>query len=116
MPIGDWRQTIDDAIKSCKVAVVVIGPAFLNADAQGKPRILEEDDVVRHELTQLLTTGKKILPVLIDDAELPKRDALPPELHSLRRYQTPKLNNKDWADVTNSMIRAIETSIGPGPG
>ena len=116
LPSADWRQTIDDAIKSCKVAVVVIGPAFLNADAQGRPQILEEDDVVRHELTQLLSTGKKILPVLIEDAELPKLDALPPELHSLRRYQAPKLNNKNWADVTNSMIRAIETSIGPGPG
>ena len=116
VPSADWRQTIEDAIASCKVAVIVIGPAFLTADARGKPRILGEEDIVRHELTQLLDAGKRILPVLIDDAELPKPDALPPELHGLLRYRAPRLNNTNWADVMDTMIGAIETSIGPQPG
>lgn len=114
LPSADWRQTIDEAIDACKVAVVVIGPAFMSGGTQGEPRLLDEDDVVRHELTELLSRHKKILPVLIDNAELPELNALPSELHGLLKYQAPRLNNMNWVDMMNLMIRAIEAAIEPG--
>lgn len=112
-PSADWRHAIDDAVAACKVAVVLIGPAFMAVDAQGRARLHADDDVVRHELRGLLAAGKTILPVLIDDARLPPADALPDELMPLLRYQAPRINNANWDEVMMAMIRAIEAGIRP---
>jgi hypothetical protein len=110
-PSSEWRPAIDRAIEKCKVAVIVIGPNFLAKDGAGNSRLLCDDDVVRHEIEQLLLARKSILPVLVDGAQLPSTEILPEEFRPLLNYQSPSINNSNWADVMNSMISAIELAL-----
>ena len=113
VPSADWRRSIDDAMAACKVAVVLVGADFTAPEAQGRSRLWAEDDVVRHELGTLLKGGKRILPVLIDDARLPSEDELPEGLQALLRFQAPRINNANWEEVSAAMVAAIEEALRP---
>lgn len=115
-PSSDWRETIGAAIAACKVGVVLIGQGFMAADAQGRPRLYDEGDVLRFELESLLARHKRILPVLVDDAQLPAEDALPEGLRPLLRYQAPRINNANWQAVSAAVVGACEAVLSPVPG
>lgn len=111
VPSADWERTIDDAVAACKVAVVLIGPGFMAPDEHGHVRVSQENDFMhRHELEPLLNGSKRILPVLIDDAQL---DALPEQLKPLLRFQAPRINNANWQEVSAAVVLAIEEAIRP---
>jgi len=114
-PSADWRETIGAAIAACKVGVVLIGQGFMAADAQGRPRLYDEGDVLRFELESLLASHKRILPVLVDDAQLPAEDALPEGLRPLLRYQAPRINNANWQAVSAAVVGACEAVLRPVP-
>ena len=67
-------------MRAADVIVAVIGPQWVTiADERGRRRVLqpEEEDVVRTEIEAALRGGGRVVPVLVDDAALPARDALP---------------------------------------
>jgi len=108
LPSAEWRGEIGRAIAACKVGIVVIGPEFLTRDPSGLRHLHDEDDVVRHELSLLLEARKRILPVLVEGAQLPAIDALPEELKRLVDHQAPSIDNANWKATLASMIEAIE--------
>lgn len=113
-PSEDWTKTIDDAVAACKVAVVLIGPGFMARDECGNVRLSEQKDFMHeHELEPLLKGGKRILPVLIDDARLPAEGGLPDELKALLRFQAPSINNANWQEVSAAMVAKIEDALRP---
>lgn len=115
-PSEDWRATIGAAIAACKVGVVLIGPRFMAADPQGRPRLGEEGDVLRFELESLLAGQKRILPLLVDGAQLPEADALPAALGDLLRFQAQSINNANWRTVSAAVVTAIDEALRPSPG
>ena len=76
----------------------------------------DEGDVLRFELESLLARHKRILPVLVDDAQLPAEDALPEGLRPLLRYQAPRINNANWQAVSAAVVGACEAVLSPVPG
>jgi hypothetical protein len=83
-PGADFERGIADAVSRCDVFFAVIGPQWLGSDPQAS-RILDEKDFVRRELQMALATGRKVVPVLVNDAEMPSVEALPSEIQSLPR-------------------------------
>jgi hypothetical protein len=73
----DFREMIDRTIRSCKVILVVIGPLWLNMQDQGMRRLDQVNDPVRIEIETALRWRKRIIPVLIDDAQMPTEESLP---------------------------------------
>lgn len=57
--VGDtWPQTLDNALNSATVLLVVIGPTWLRvADVYGRRRLDLPDDWVRTEIERSLTKG-----------------------------------------------------------
>ncbi len=50
-----WRETIERALHSCRVGVVLIGNRWLDTDPRrGRPRLHDESDTVRMEIRRLL--------------------------------------------------------------
>ncbi len=73
----DFSETVRAALRRVDAVIVLIGPRF-------DPRRLHEpNDVVRMELLEALEWGKPLLPILVDDARMPRTDELPDELGSL---------------------------------
>jgi TIR domain len=97
----DFVTAIEDAIKSCSVAIVVIGPRWLTLRGlSGRSRIEDPYDQVRIEVHTALTAGIRIIPVLVDDAVMPRADQLPTDIQGLARIAAARLVYESFrADV-----------------
>ncbi len=100
-PSAIWRASIEKALSECKVGLIVIGPRWLN------DKLARDNDVLRWEVSSLL--AKKVtLPILVDDATLPKAAQLPPGLERLPSIQATPINNVTWEVTVAALIKVIE--------
>lgn len=92
---GNWREQIDRALDRCNVVLIVIGPRWLTiADEQNRPRLSLPDDVHRQEVALALSHhGATVIPVLVDDAAMPRAEQLPEDLRSLCDQQAYKIGD-----------------------
>ncbi len=80
-PGQDFLGAITQALASCEVQVLLIGPGW----HRNAKRLRAPYDVVRLEIETALAGGLEIIPVLIDHAPFPKARELPATLHPLLR-------------------------------
>lgn len=72
------------ALTEADICLVLIGKAWLGqSDAADRSRIKTDGDFVRMEVAEALSLGKRVIPVLLNDAPMPVRDQLPDDLHPL---------------------------------
>lgn len=92
---GNWHEQIQDALNLCKVVLVVIGPRWLTiADEQNRSRIQLDDDVHHQEVALALSRSDlTVIPVLVDDAPMPRAEQLPPDLQKLSEQQARKIGD-----------------------
>src|SRR5215472_12214630 len=77
----DFAEEVNRAVAACKVLVAVIGPNWLTAtDERGRRRLDAPDDFVRLEIEAALARGVRIIPVLAQDATMPRQAELPESL------------------------------------
>lgn len=93
LPLGtDFVDQLNQALERTDVALVLIGPSWLDArDETGARRLEHLDDYVRMELTEMLRRGTRVIPVLVDGAVMPQSSLLPEELRWLTRRQALSL-------------------------
>ncbi|HET7545409.1 MAG TPA: toll/interleukin-1 receptor domain-containing protein [Polyangiaceae bacterium] len=101
-----WREQALHEIDRDAVLVVLIGRSWSDASA---PRRLEDpDDPVRAELLDARQDGAAIIPVLLENVDMPKRAELPPELHWLCEVTAPRLRDADWHYDLGKIFASIE--------
>ena len=95
---ADFRRKIHQALNSCQLALVLIGPHWLTLQTdQGERRIDAKDDVVREEVKLALERPDvTVIPVLVEGARMPSASELPPEIASLEKFNACDLSNKRW--------------------
>ncbi len=80
----DFRAAIEQALASCKVMVVVIGPTWSTIrDATGRRRLDNPNDMVRIEIETAFRRGIAVLPLLVQGATLPFPAPLPASIQQL---------------------------------
>lgn len=109
----DFRTIIADAVGSCDVVLVVIGPDWAHArDGQGRSRLLDPDDFVRIEVEAGLERDIAVIPVLVGGAAMPKRENLPESMHPLVYRNAIALRaDPDFATDMQRLIRALESIL-----
>ena len=92
---GNWREQIQRELKCCKVVLVIIGPSWLTiADEHDRPRIELTDDVHHQEVSQALRRSDlTVIPVLVGEAPMPRKDQLPADLQELAEKQARKIGD-----------------------
>lgn len=92
---GNWRDQIRLALDRCTVVLIVIGPRWLTiVDEQNRPRIGLAEDVHHQEIAlALVRSGVTVIPVLVDDAPMPRAEQLPTDLHRLCDQQAYKIGD-----------------------
>jgi hypothetical protein len=86
IPIGvDFREYIVSAIEESAVVLAVIGPSWVNKEWTSTLRLFgsHEPDFVRVELEEALRANAKIMPITIDDTQVPNARLLPESLKDL---------------------------------
>lgn len=81
IPVGvDFHDYLDQQVARCSAFIAVIGPSWTAA----MPRLADPDDFVRIEIESALERqGIPVIPVLVDGAEMPRAEDLPPALAKL---------------------------------
>jgi hypothetical protein len=80
-PGVDFTEAISHAVAACQLLVAVIGPKWLTAtDQLGRRRLDDPDDLVRLEIEAALARDVRVIPILVGDAVMPRRDDLPESL------------------------------------
>jgi hypothetical protein len=92
IPLGrDFREHIKVTLNRCDVLLAIIGPNWLDGPEE-KGRLNDESDWVRIEIETALAKKVPVIPVLIDQAQMPKAKELPEPLRELAFHQAAKLD------------------------
>lgn len=118
IPVGaDFGEYIKGILPRCRVALILIGPNWLSsADAAGKRRLDDEHDWVRVEAETALNAGDiQVVPVLVNGAEMPHAEALPPGMRALvRRNAAVIRRDPDFRDDIERLANALRQSVRTG--
>ncbi len=110
---ADFIDTLDGALASCAIMLVVIGPQWLELrDAQSGARRLDEpDDWVRQEISRALQRGIRVIPVLLERSNLPPAGVLPDDLKALVRRQAIRLADAQWPRDVDALVAALRPQL-----
>lgn len=109
----DFTKAISKSLESCHLMLAIIGPEWLGKDGNTS-RIKNSNDWVKTEISTALGRDIRVIPVLVDGAELPSSEDLPPELQPLLLRQSYEISNKRWDYDTEQLIAfLIKSGITP---
>jgi TIR domain len=118
-PGVDFVQKIEDAVASCDALVAIIGNQWLTmTDEDGRRRLNDPKDWVRLEIAAALKRRILVLPVLVENAQMPSEAELPAPLRRLVRLNATELSDKRWdyeADQLTSVLKEAVASPAPEP-
>jgi hypothetical protein len=112
----DFVQAIDTALESCAVMLAVIGPHWISVtDSAGQRRLDDPDDFTRLEIaTALARSDVRVIPVLVDGAQMPAAAQLPDDLKTLARRNAIELTDKRWEYDVSQLVQTLRRTLGLG--
>lgn len=116
-PGVDFVEAIERALSNCGVLVAVIGPRWLEAtDADGRRRLTHPDDYTRIEIaTALKRDGVRVIPVLVEGAQMPASDDLPEDLAALARRNAIELTDRRWEFDVSQLVDTLRKVLDLAP-
>jgi hypothetical protein len=106
----DFVDAIRRSVEAATVLLVIVGPRWLDAaDAQGRRRLDDPLDFVRLEIEIALSGDVAVVPVLVEDATMPPRDALPSSLAEFSRCQAVELSETRWRYDADQLVGALQS-------
>jgi TIR domain len=108
----DFVRVIEDEVSLCDVMLVLIGPDWLTVvDEVGRRRLDNPEDFVRVEVGSALRFDKRVIPVLVHKAEMPRAEALPEPLKALARRNAVGLTQERFRADAQGLIKALEDAL-----
>ena len=106
----NFEDRIHAALDSCQVVIVLIGDEWLTARLPtGERRIDDEGDYLRQEVAaSLQREDVAVIPVLVDDATMPRPEDLPSEIAELARINALDLSHKRWSADVRTLCEVAE--------
>ena len=107
-PSRRFDTRILDAVSNSRVLISLIGPDWLAHGPQGRPRLFEDEDWVRREISVALRDGVHVLPALVGRrTERIAAHELPADIQGLSRHQTMRYDSRDSATFRTSLARTL---------
>jgi hypothetical protein len=120
IPYGcDFREFIADALRVCRVLLVVLGPEWISISDEpgGRRRIDDPNDLVRLEVEAAIERGIPIIPLFIGGAKMPALELLPESLTKLHyRNGLPVRPDPDFDVDIRRLIGSLEECLQPHKG
>ena len=103
----DFAEQILTAVGSCAVLLVVIGRRWLTATGSVGRRLDDAADIVRLEIEAALIRSVRVIPVLVDGAQMPRANELPASLQALARRQAVELRSGSFGVDTDRLMAVL---------
>jgi hypothetical protein len=104
---SNFRAVCQAEIKKCDVQLIVIGRHWVTAQGPHGRRLDEPTDPVRQEIEVGLTSGIRVIPVLVDGASMPSSAELPPSIADLTLLNALELSNQWWDAAVQKLVRTL---------
>jgi hypothetical protein len=116
IPFGtDFREHIKNALLSSDVVIVVVGPKWLGPPDSEHWRIKDESDPVRIEVETALQKNIPVVPVLVNNATMPRPEDLPESLKDFAFRNAAEVETgRDFHAHMERLIRSLERIV-PAP-
>jgi hypothetical protein len=112
----DFVADLEDRVGECRVFLVVIGPNWLDArDEIGRRRLDCPEDFVRIEIAAALARDIRVIPVLVDGAQMPKAEELPASIKSLVRRNAVEVRNTQFGRDAEALMTRVREALGGSP-
>ncbi len=110
----DFVQVLGEKVSACEAMLVVIGPGWINAsDNEGRRRLDDSHDFVRNEVEQALKRNVRVIPVLVDGAQMPTPQQLPPSMQALARRQATRLSHERFGVDADGLVATMQGIVTP---
>ena len=103
------RLYIKNAISDCDVFLALIGEQWLSLIRNRSD--LDQPDYVKIELEAALSSGLLVVPILVDDTEMPREADLPAELQPLSSLNSIRLRYDHFASDVKTILQNIDRSL-----
>lgn len=116
-PGVDFVEAINRALQSCGILLAVIGPRWVSlTDANGRRRLDDPNDYTRLEIvTALQRNNVRVIPVLVEGAQMPDAGQLPEDLQPLCRRNAIELTDKRWEYDVTQLCDTLKKALGVQP-
>ena len=115
IPIGaDFEEHIRGEIEQCHVALILIGDNWLDArPGTDVRRIDEANDFVRLEVeSSLAAKHLRVIPVLVEGAQMPTPDELPESIQRLARLNAFEMSDQRWSTDIERLTQQLRQLSG----
>lgn len=110
-PGDNFVLAINQAVGSCDVLLAVIGKEWLTIRGENKKRRLDNPaDLVRIEIEAALTRNKRVIPILVDKAMMPRAVDLPGSLADFAHHNAIELSPDQLNHGIDQLIEALNTN------
>jgi CheY-like chemotaxis protein len=109
----DFRKAIHEFIASCDAILVIIGRQWLNITDDNQQRRLDDpEDLLKIEVSEGLKLNKVVIPILVHDADMPRKNQLPQEIIGLvDRHGIDIRSNDRFESDVKALIEQLENSL-----
>lgn len=108
-PGEDFVEVIESMVSSCWLMLVVIGRQWLDIkDAEGQRRIDNPEDFVRVEIEAALGRKIPVIPVLVQNAAMPRSTDLPKAIAGLARRQVAEISETRWDYDVGQLVEKLQ--------
>jgi sugar lactone lactonase YvrE len=113
---ADFGEAITEAVASCHALVAIIGREWLTSqDKNGRRRLDDPEDFVRLEIAAALERGIVVMPVLVENTQMPAVADLPAQLAPLARRNAIDVSDSRWNYDVSRLLERIESLRQPEP-
>ena len=111
-PGEDFVKFIEKAVSNCHVLLAIIGRDWLHIKDRNGRRMLDSDaDFVRTEIRAALNRNIKVIPVLVEDADIPSPDDLPVDLKPLANRNAIELRHAGFNSDVDRLIKTVQKFV-----
>lgn len=106
----DFARSIYRNLRQCTILLAVIGNRWLEFGSVGREHVRDGTfDWVHTEIAEAFRLGVRVIPVLIDDADLPDETALSLDIAALSRCQYTRLRHYSIRADLAQLIEQLDT-------
>lgn len=102
-----FDEAIKRALDQSEVLLVMIGQRWLEPQAGGGSRINDPNDFVHLEISEALSRKIRVIPVLLDGASMPDKEALPEPLRAMALRNAIEVSNNRFDFDVDKLIKAV---------
>jgi TIR domain len=113
-PGDDFVKAIEQNLQKANVVLVIIGKDWLTAkDDLGQLRLNDPKDFVRLEIEIALKHKHQLIPVLVDNATMPKPSDVPESIAAIAYRQAMEISDIRWDDDINRLHKVLVAAQPP---